>query len=144
MHAYSLDLRQRIVKALNDGQSQKEVAQRFAVSTASVCRYRQHATQRPSLAAKRPPGAKHKLAEHVRQQLAIRLQEQPDATIAQHHVWLRDTHQVIVSVSTVHRVMQRLGFTYKKSLLPPVSAMKQSAVSGEKRSRQWQSNISSS
>ncbi len=52
MRAYSLDLRERIVAARQEGQSEKQVADRFGVSEATVTRYHRLARQQKPLAAK--------------------------------------------------------------------------------------------
>ena len=39
MKAYSQDLRQRVLRAIDQGKSQAEVAATFAISTATIKRY---------------------------------------------------------------------------------------------------------
>jgi transposase len=57
MHAYSLDLGQRVVAAVQSGLSQRAAAERFAVSTAAVSRYlRQHRERGGDLSPKPIPG----------------------------------------------------------------------------------------
>jgi transposase len=115
MRAYSLDLRQRIVAALEGGQSQKAVAQRFAVSTATVCRYRrQHQERAGDLAPKPLPGRARRLPEAVLPELERHLGAHPDTTLAQLQTWLAQEHRVPVSLSTIHRTLGRLGLSYKK------------------------------
>jgi transposase len=144
MRAYSLDLRERIVAAVESGQSPEEVAERFAVSVASVYRYVQHSKQRASLAPKPPPGAKKKIPPSVLAALAERITQRPDTILIEHHAWLREKHQINVSLATVHRTIQRMGFTYKKSLLEPANATMRNADTGKKTSRNWQPSASSS
>ena len=62
MPAYSLDLRERIVKAhLEEGQNKSEVARRFGVSRWSVERYIKRA-EAGQLAATPHPGGKPRLS----------------------------------------------------------------------------------
>lgn len=56
MRAYSLDLRTRILSALDAGQPVAVVAERFAVSGRTVRRYRQQWQQRGSLQERTSPG----------------------------------------------------------------------------------------
>lgn len=144
MRAYSLDLRERIVAAIESRQSPEEVAERFGVSVASVYRYVQHSKQRETLAPKPPPGAKTKIPGSFLAALAERIAQQPDAILAEHHAWLREAHEINVSLATVHRTIQRLGFTYKKSPLEPANETTRSGNAGTKTSRVWQLGTSSS
>src|SRR5258707_125613 len=56
MQAYSLDLRQRVLDACQSGQSEKEVAARFALCLSSVQRYKRTQRATGSLAPKPWPG----------------------------------------------------------------------------------------
>lgn len=58
MRPYSLDLRERIVAALHDEQTEKQVAARFGVSESSVTRYDRLHREAGSLCTKTPPGRK--------------------------------------------------------------------------------------
>src|SRR5215208_7133142 len=97
MHAYAIDLRERILRAVDDGVPQREVARRFDVSRATVQRYvrlrRETGRTAPRLGVAAQPA--------LRAQLAAA----PDATLAQHcATWERD-HGVRVSVATMHRAI---------------------------------------
>ena len=56
MRAYSLDLRQRVVDALESGQTQKAVAERLDVSLSSVQRFARQWRERGDLSCKPSPG----------------------------------------------------------------------------------------
>jgi transposase len=53
MSGYSVDLRQRIVSAVEEGISEAQAARTFSVSLSSVKRYVEKAGRRESLAPKR-------------------------------------------------------------------------------------------
>ena len=64
MQAYSLDLRHRIVLAVQQrGLTQQQAAQRFEVSPATVSRYLKRAQQSDDLAPKKPPGKPARLSQ---------------------------------------------------------------------------------
>lgn len=133
MRAYSLDLRERIVTAVEQGNSLRTVAQRFAVSAATVSRY-VHRKHHQTLPPKPQPGAKPRLTPTVIQALLQNVEQQPDQTITELHHWLQQEHpDVPISRATVHRALRKAGFTHKKShwLLP--SETKKSALPGEKQ-----------
>src|SRR5947209_13148851 len=58
MHAYSLDLRLRIVAAVDAGKTPSEVATQFAFGVATVKRYRQQRRETDSHAGTEKDGAK--------------------------------------------------------------------------------------
>ena len=79
--AYSLDLRERVVSAVAEGESCRTVAARFKVSVASVVKWSQRFRTTGSAAA-RPVGGRrpYVLAAH-REWLLARLAEKPDMTL---------------------------------------------------------------
>lgn len=108
---YSMDLRERVVAAVEDGQAIASVAQRFAVSRPTVRDWRERA-RRGVLAAGVPgPKGPIKLTEDddrlMRQQVAAR----PGVTARQ----LIPLLSVAVAECTVCRRLRRLGLTLKKS-----------------------------
>jgi transposase len=139
MKPYSLDLRERIVAAVTAGQSRRDVAERFAVSSSTVGRYLCHSTGRESLAPKVAPGAARKIPAPVEQALSERVAAMPGATVAQHRAWLKEEHGVEVSPATAHRAVRRLGFTHKKSVSSPANATRTSGAPSGKPSRAWYS-----
>ena len=70
MNAYSEDLREKIVEALERGMGKSQAARTFSVSLSSVKRYAKLAQQGRSLAPKKRPGSKPKLDERASQQAA--------------------------------------------------------------------------
>jgi transposase len=69
MSGYSVDLRQRIVSAVEEGISKAQAARTFSVSLSSVKRYVEKAGRRESLAPKKRPGSAPKLDEKARKLL---------------------------------------------------------------------------
>ena len=105
MKAYALDLRQRVVKFVNDGGSKMEAARRFDLGRRTVYRYLA-AAQRGTLAPKQSWGHWRKLDP---QKLQAHVQKRPDATlkelqrvfgVSHHAIWVR---------------LRQLGFTLKKT-----------------------------
>lgn len=115
MNAYSEDLRQRIVTAVEAGQSLPTVATRFAVSLASVKRYRLQWRTTGSLAARRHPGKARRIPPEADDWLRALLDADPDATLGEYCArWEREAG-IAVSESTMCRAQRRLGWTVKKS-----------------------------
>jgi transposase len=113
MHAYSEDLRTKIVEAIEKGMGKSEAARTFGVSLSSVKRCAKMANERRSLAPKKRPGAKPKLDESARRFLEADLKERPTATLPQRCEFLDRVAGEKVSLSTVSRMLKRLGWSRK-------------------------------
>ena len=115
MRAYSVDLRERIVRAVADGVPQSVVARTFGVARASVQRYVEQQTATGSLAPRPTQGPAHRIGPAGAAALRAQVAAAPDATLAEHaDRWERE-QGVRLSASTVHRALARLAITRKKT-----------------------------
>ena len=109
--AYSMDLRKRVVAAVEAGQSIAAVARRFSVARATVRDWRDRA-QRGDLSAGTPgPQGPTKLTEADVERIRQRVASEPGVTGGQ----LLEGLSVTVSAQTVYRHLKRLGLSLKKS-----------------------------
>jgi transposase len=117
MQAYSLDLRQRIVRAYEQGQgSIAEVAQQFSVSVAFVNKLLRQWRETSDLAPLPHGGGKpSSLSKRHIQLLKRKAQQQSDISLAELQQLLSDEHLLNVHVSTISRALARLGLPRKKS-----------------------------
>lgn len=116
MQAYSLDLRQRIVQAYEQGQgSIPEIAQRFSVSPAFVSKMLRQWRESSDLAPLPHGGGKPSSLSKRHLQLLRHKAQQSDASLAELQQLLSDEHQVNVHISTISRALARLGLPRKKS-----------------------------
>ena len=113
MKAYSMDLREKVLAAIDRGMSRAAVAATFGVSPSTIKRWRRR--QRDgALAPRQSPGRPARLGAALEAGLAAQVQAAPDATIAEHGAaWQEATGQA-VSPSTMRRALVRLGWTRKK------------------------------
>lgn len=112
--AYSLDLRERIVRAVQHGMSQQQAAQQFTVSVASVERYLRLAREGRGLHPRPRPGRSVTVippGEH--EALRTQVQQHPDLTLAEHAALWREHHKA-ASASTLVRRFKSLRLTRKK------------------------------
>lgn len=114
MNAYSEDLRKKIVEVVERGMPKSQAARVFGVGISTVKRYVATYREGRSLAPKKRPGSKPKLDEGARKLLEANLEEHPEATLPQRCEFLRRVRGVSVSVSTVSRILRRMGWTRKK------------------------------
>lgn len=130
MKAYSLDLRQRIIDAVDSGLPHQAIATQFGVSRATVTRLLRLRRQTGTLAPRPRPGRPSQLGAALDAGLLPQLQAQPDATLAAHCQRWQGTTGGTVSLTTMRRAIRRAGWTVKKSRSSPVSATKSSVSPG--------------
>jgi transposase len=111
--AYSLDLRERVVAAVEDGQSCRAVAKTFTVSVASVVKWSQRSRRNGSPAAYRVGGRKPYAVAAERDWLLRRVAEKPDLTLRTLLGELKE-RGMAVSYYAVWHFLQKEGVTFKK------------------------------
>ncbi len=84
MDAYSLDLRERIVKSWQQGQRKSAIARTFMVSYSSVKRYIRRFQLLGHVQPTRQQRMQGKLNHGLRRRLARQLDAHPDFTLVQH------------------------------------------------------------
>jgi transposase len=112
----SIDLRERVIAAVEGGLSRRATAERFGVAVSSaikwVDRWRRTGDVRPM-----PQGGdrrSHRIEAHAAEILAL-IEETPDITLAEIAAHLDETHGLKVADSTVWRLLDRHGMTLKKN-----------------------------
>ena len=117
MASYSVDLRERIVKAhVEEGQNKSAVARRFGVSRWTVERYVKR-SETGDLAPTPHPGRPQRLDEAGCEVLRAQVAEHPDWTLEQHAAGLTATTGIPLKKSSVGNYLKRLGITHKKRAL---------------------------
>lgn len=114
MEAYSLDLRDRVMRACDEqAGTRAEIAEMFGVSTAWIRRLLQRRREDGSYAAKPHGGGRRPALDQPHlDKLQSLVRQQPDATIAE----LRERIGVVLSRSAMGRaLLLKLGLTRKKS-----------------------------
>ena len=104
----------RVVQAINDGRSQPEVARLFRVGLRTVERYRQQWRETGTLTSRTSSGDTPSIPSDQSPALVAQLVALPDATLAMHCDRWEAATGVRVSVSTMCRAQQRVGWTRKK------------------------------
>jgi transposase len=115
MKPYSLDLREKIVSAIEKGESSfRKTAQRFSVSKSYVQKLVAQKRTEGHVVPRKQGGSVSAAMEHKTQLLSI-LEKQPDATLAEYCELLFDETALWVSRSTMCRLLQRLNLPRKKN-----------------------------
>jgi transposase len=115
MKQYSVDLRERLLGAIDAGLSQAEASRLFGVGTSTITRWRQQRRDIGTVEPRARPGRRATLGPTDADALRAQVAQHPDATLVEHGAhWARE-HGVTVSVATMSRAIRRLGITLKKS-----------------------------
>jgi transposase len=117
MKAYSEDLRQKVVEAVERrGTSKSEAARLFGISLSSVKRYTRLASQGESLTPRKGGGRPPKADQRTRKLLEEDIRKRPAATVKERRRFLQTITGKSLSEVTLRRVMKRMGFSRKKGV----------------------------
>jgi transposase len=121
MAAYSLDLRERIVEAVEQQVgSKRTIARLFGVHESFLYKLLRQKRERGDLAPlPHGGGAQTKLSAGQWQQVARWIATTPDATLAELQEQVQQKLRVRVGVSTIWRGVETLGVTRKKRVSAP-------------------------
>ena len=109
----SVDLRERIVAAVEAGASRREAAERFSVSASCAVKLVRRWRETGSVAPGQIGGQKrHALADHAQHVRAL-VAARPDATLDELWAGLRE-EGVLVGRTSIHRFLRAMGLTLKK------------------------------
>ena len=133
MNAYSLDLRLKVLDALDRGIPRREVVRIFGVSMPTLERYLRRRRRSGDLAPKPSPGRTPSICSTVeeRRMLWKQLEENEEATLQRHCELWEGLGKARVSVSTMSRAVRKLGWRFKKRVWEPPSETKRREVLGE-------------
>lgn len=114
MASISVDLRERILGALEEDSSSLRVAKRFKVSASFVrklrCQVRRTGDPKPG----RPPGKARIVSGPVEGTLRELISARPDGTLLELAADLKKKTRLSVSETTMWRSLRRMGITRKK------------------------------
>lgn len=112
----SQDLRLRLIAAVEGGQSRRAAAKRFGIAASTAIKWMAR-WQREGHAQPRPMGGdrhSHRIEAHATEILAW-VQQTPDITLAEIAARLQQGHGLKVSLSSIWRLLDRRGLTFKKN-----------------------------
>ena len=110
----SVDLRLRIVRAVERGSSIREAARRFAVSPSAAIKLMQRVRATGSAAPARYGGQRRPLLEPHEADLRRLVAATPDITLAELQSELQRRVGITAGRSTLHNTLRRLGLRHKK------------------------------
>ena len=124
MQAYSLDLRQRVVNAYEQGDdSIAAIAERFSVSVGFVKKMLSLSRTTGDLSPRGHGGGRRaSLTPRQRQFLGRKVRAQNDISLAELQAIMAEQQGVSVHVSTICRALASLDLPHKKRASPPRNA----------------------
>ncbi len=111
---YSNDLRERAVRAVLDGESCRQVAERLEIAVSSVVKWCQRYRRTGSVAPDKIGGHRPRLLESHRDFIVERINQEPHLTIYRLRDELRE-RGIQVSHNTVWKFLRREGLSFKKN-----------------------------
>jgi len=130
MKPYSLDLRERIVKAVKEeGLSKAAAAKRYNVSKTSAYDYLKRSEQ-GKLEADKPTGRIPKLDKKGCQKLLKQVEKYPDLSLQEHADRYAEKQGIRLTFSGINTYFKRLGIRRKKRPFTPENVMKKRDDSG--------------
>ena len=113
---FSIDIRERLVLAVEGGLSRRSAAKRFGVAASTAIKWVDQ-WRRTGDVGPRPQGGdhrSHRIEAHADEILAL-IDEIADITLGEIAEHLDEVHRLTVAQSTVWRLLDRHGMTFKKN-----------------------------
>jgi transposase len=110
MNAYSLDLRQRVLKDADGGLSTRQVATKYEVSESWVRRLKQRRRECGEIVPRSSQNRRQAKWLAVAEQLQALVEQKADITLRE----LRDAIGGTLSIPTLGRALRQLQMTFKK------------------------------
>lgn len=117
--AYPMELRERVIEALNNGEgTYEELAKRFRIGVATVDRWAALDRQTGSIVPRPVGGARQppKLTPDAQRHVIEVLEERPESTLGELAAAVEARFGISMSERTMGRSLDRLGITRKRGL----------------------------
>jgi len=111
MRAYSQNLRQQVLRAIDEGKSQAQISERFQVSRATIKRYVKQRRETGTLLPRPIPGRPPRKGAALQMGVQELLEAHPDASQNEYCQWWEAEHGMAVSRASMSRAIHALGWT---------------------------------
>ena len=130
MKAYSQDLREHVLQAVEKGYAREEILKLFGVSRSTIKRYIKQRRETGTVERRPIPGRPSRKFAPLQAGLTAQLQAHPDVTLERHCQLWEQEHGQRVSTTTMGRAIRHMGWTRKKRRWVKPSAMKRPELLG--------------
>jgi transposase len=131
MKAYSQDMREHVLQAVDKGYPREEIIKLFGVSRSTIKRYLKQRRETGAVNRRPIPGRPSRKFAPLQAGLTAQLQAYPDVTLEMHCQLWEQEHSQRVSTTTMGRAIRRMGWTRKKRRWVPPNEMKRHERPGE-------------
>jgi transposase len=114
MRAYPQDLRQRVLRAIDEGKSQGQIIDLFQVSRATIKRYVKQQRETGNVLQRPIPGRPARIGAALQMGVQELLEAHPDASQQDYCQWWEAEHGMAVSRASMSRAIHALGWTRSK------------------------------
>src|SRR5260370_20495767 len=114
MRAYSQEVRQQVLRAVDEGTSRAEIIDRFQVSRATIKRYVKQRRETGTVVPRPIPGRPSKKGAALQMGVQELLETHPDASQQEYCQWWEAKHGMPVSRASMSRAIHAIGWTRTK------------------------------
>src|SRR5690348_5139747 len=126
MKAYSVGLRAKVLRAVDQVSARKEIVKLLGVSPATIKRYLKQRRETGDVTPKPRPGRLPRKRGPLQAEWVAQLQAHDDVGLEEQCRLWEQSHGVRVSTATMSRAIKRVGWTRKKRRWVPLSVAKKS------------------
>lgn len=114
MRAYSQNLRQQVLRAVDDGKSRAEIIELFQLSRATIKRYVKQRRETGTVLPRPIPGRPPKKGAALQMGVQELLEAHPGASQQDYCQWWEAEHGMQVSRASMSRAIHAIGWMRKK------------------------------
>jgi transposase len=115
MRAYSQEMRQQVLRAVDEGQSRAQIIDRFQVSRATIKRYLKQRRETGTVLPRPIPGRPPKKGAALQAGVQELLEAYPNARLEDYCQWWESLHGVKVSTSSMSRAIHAVSWMHTKA-----------------------------
>lgn len=115
MEAYSKDIRNRVIKAIEAGSSFVETAERYQLARQTVSEYWKRYQEKGEVYRKQQGGYRRSRLDPYREEIKRWIEQDNDMTLETLQQRLSERYKVKLSVSTLGYHLERMNLSYKKN-----------------------------
>src|ERR1700692_4814205 len=110
MRAYPQELRQQVLRAVDEGVSRVQIMDLFQVSRATIKRYLKQRRETGTVLPRPIPGRPSRKGSALRMGIQALLEAHPDASQEEYCQWWEAEHGIQVSRASMSRAIHALGW----------------------------------
>ncbi len=115
MRAYSQEVRQQVLRAVDEGKSRAQIIDRFQVSRATIKRYLKQRRETGTVLPRPIPGRPPKKGAALQAGVQDLLEAYPNARLEDYCQWWESLHGVKVSTTSMSRAIHAVGWMRTKA-----------------------------